>query len=63
MTIPAASRTVTPRTYTVQPGENLIDIARKLYGDGRRNQALFDANRRVLRTPTDLKPGTVLVVP
>jgi len=52
-----------PRRYTVQPGDNLVDIARKMYGDGRRHEALFDANRRVLRTPGDLKPGMVLVVP
>jgi len=51
------------RTYTVQPGDSLVDIARKLYGDGRRYETLFEANRQVLTTPTQLKPGTVLVVP
>jgi nucleoid-associated protein YgaU len=59
----AASQPRSPRTYTVQPGDNLVDIARKLYGDGRRHEALFEANRRTLRTPGDLKPGMVLVVP
>jgi nucleoid-associated protein YgaU len=60
---PAAAQSRSPRTYTVQPGDNLVDIARKLYGDGRRHEALFEANRRTLRTPGDLKPGMVLVVP
>jgi nucleoid-associated protein YgaU len=60
---PAAAQQRSARTYTVQPGDNLVDIARKLYGDGRRHEALFEANRRVLRTPGDLKPGMVLVVP
>jgi nucleoid-associated protein YgaU len=60
---PAAAQLRSPRTYTVQPGDNLVDIARKLYGDGRRHEALFEANRRTLRTPGDLKPGMVLVVP
>jgi nucleoid-associated protein YgaU len=60
---PASAQPRSPRTYTVQPGDNLVDIARKLYGDGRRHEALFEANRRVLRTPGDLKPGMVLVVP
>lgn len=59
----AAAQPRSPRTYTVQPGDNLVDIARKLYGDGRRHEALFEANRRTLRTPGDLKPGMVLVVP
>jgi nucleoid-associated protein YgaU len=60
---PAAAQSRSPRTYTVQPGDNLVDIARKLYGDGRRHEALFEANRKILRTPGDLKPGMVLVVP
>ena len=51
------------RTYTVQPGDSLVDIARKLYGDGRRYESLYEANRQVLPSPTNLKPGTVLVVP
>jgi nucleoid-associated protein YgaU len=59
----AAAQPRSPRTYTAQPGDNLVDIARKFYGDGRRHEALFEANRRVLRTPGDLKPGMVLVVP
>jgi nucleoid-associated protein YgaU len=52
-----------PRTYTVQAGDNLIDIARKFYGDGRRYESLYEANRRVMHNPTDLKPGMVLMVP
>jgi nucleoid-associated protein YgaU len=65
---PAAAATASaqrngPRTYTVQEGDNLVDIARKLYGDGRRYEALFQANRRSLRTPNDLKPGMVLIAP
>jgi nucleoid-associated protein YgaU len=41
----------------------LVDIARKMYGDGRKHELLFQANRRAMRAPTDLKPGMVLVVP
>ncbi len=51
------------RTYTVQAGDNLVDIARKFYGDGRRYESIYEANRRVMHNPTDLKPGMVLVVP
>lgn len=52
-----------PRTYEVQAGDNLVDIARKLYGDGRRHEQLFEANRAILRNPASLKPGMVLAVP
>lgn len=57
---PASAR---PKTYTVQEGDNLVDIARKLYGDGRRYEQLFEANRQKLKTPLDIKPGVELVVP
>ncbi|HEY2760477.1 MAG TPA: LysM peptidoglycan-binding domain-containing protein, partial [Pirellulales bacterium] len=53
----------TGRTYTVQAGESLLDVARKVYGDPRRYQDLFEANRRQLRTPGDLKTGMVLTIP
>lgn len=68
-TIPASAqnnRSAPPnaaRTYTVQAGDNLVDLARKFYGDGRRYDKLYEANRRVMHNPTDLKPGVVLVVP
>jgi nucleoid-associated protein YgaU len=52
-----------PRTYEVKAGESLVDIARKLYGDGRKHEKLFEANRNVLKNPAALKPGMVLVIP
>jgi nucleoid-associated protein YgaU len=60
---PASSQSSNAHTYKVQPGDNLIDIARKVYGDGRRNEDLYEANRRIMRNPGDLKPGMVLTVP
>lgn len=68
-TIPASAQNArgvppnAPRTYKVQAGDNLVDLARKFYGDGRRYDTLYEANRRVMHNPTDLKPGMVLVVP
>ena len=58
-----SAKTATGRTYTVQAGESLLDVAKKVYGDPRRYQDLFEANRRQLRTPGDLKAGMVLAVP
>ena len=47
----------------MQTGDNLVDIARKVYGDGRRHEQLFEANRNVLKNPASLKPGMVLAIP
>ncbi|HTQ40082.1 MAG TPA: LysM peptidoglycan-binding domain-containing protein [Pirellulales bacterium] len=58
-----AAQRASQRTYTVQPGDNLVDLARRFYGDGRRYESLYEANRRVMHNPTDLRPGMVLVVP
>jgi nucleoid-associated protein YgaU len=61
--ISAKSKNPKQRTYEVQAGDNLVDIARKLYGDGRRHEQLFEANRHVLKNPASLKAGMVLIVP
>ena len=58
-----SAKAPTGTTYTVQAGESLLDVAKKVYGDPRRYQDLFEANRRQLRTPSDMKVGMVLVVP
>jgi nucleoid-associated protein YgaU len=54
---------VAPRTYVVQAGDTLNSIAEKLYGDGRHEDALLQANRNLLPRGQDLRPGMVLVVP
>jgi nucleoid-associated protein YgaU len=59
----ADAKSQKPRTYEVKTGDSLVDIARKLYGDGRKHEQLFEANRNVLKNPAALKPGMVLVVP
>ncbi len=56
-TVKPATVAKKPRTYTVQRGDNLVDIARKMYGDGRHYQDLFEANRGVMHYPGDLRPG------
>jgi nucleoid-associated protein YgaU len=51
------------RRHTVREGETLFGLARRYYGDGDRFAELYRANRGVLKTPDDLRPGTELVIP
>ncbi|MBQ6534988.1 MAG: LysM peptidoglycan-binding domain-containing protein, partial [Opitutales bacterium] len=53
----------TPPTYTVQPGDTLTNISRKVYGKRGRWRDIFDANRDRMATPESLKPGQVLRIP
>jgi LysM repeat protein len=49
--------------YTVQPGDTLSGLAAQYLGNNSRYIELFDANRELLATPDDLKPGMVLMIP
>jgi nucleoid-associated protein YgaU len=49
--------------YRVSPGDSLALIAERFYGDGRGGQEIQDANRLVVPDPSDLIPGTTLVIP
>jgi len=49
--------------HTVREGESLFSLAQQYYKDERRFVDIFVANREALPTPTQLTPGTVLVIP
>jgi len=53
------------RTYTVRPGDNLIAIARKVYGraHGDEYQRIYLANRDRLADESTVAPGQVLKIP
>jgi len=51
----------TPNNYTVQRGDTLWSIARKVYGNGQKWQQLASAN--AISDPTKLRVGQTLVVP
>jgi nucleoid-associated protein YgaU len=51
------------RIYIVQTGDTLSVIARKLYGDSGRGDALLQANRDQLHSEQDLRPGMMLEAP
>jgi tetratricopeptide (TPR) repeat protein len=54
------------RRYTVQPKDTLFRIAQRYPGTGgvsARAQAIFEANRDVMKSETDLRPGMELRIP
>ncbi|HHC73688.1 MAG TPA: LysM peptidoglycan-binding domain-containing protein [Thiothrix sp.] len=50
-------------TITVVHGESLSNIARRIYGNERYYQVIFDANRDVLKTPNLVRVGQILKIP
>ena len=52
-----------PATYTVQEDDSLWWIAVEYYGDGRRWQQIFEANRDILGNDALLSPGQTLTLP
>ncbi len=59
---PSAPVTMTP--YVVQPGDTLSRIAGKVYGDSRKWQQIYDANRSALPGgPQSVKVGQTLSIP
>ena len=60
---PAASQSHTNETYTVQAGETLSSIAKKLLGNANAYMDIFNANKDQLSDPDKIKPGQVLRLP
>jgi nucleoid-associated protein YgaU len=57
-----------PKTYVVQDGDRLSDIAKKFYGQVEGNRLvninrIFEANRKVLKSVDDIYIGQKLVIP
>jgi len=54
---------VSGRTYTVAAKDSLYGISRKFFGDTRQADAIYQANRDVMKDKTDLRPGMTLKIP
>jgi hypothetical protein len=51
------------RFHTVMPGEDVLTLADRFYGSPRHASVILQANRAVLRTAHDVRPGMVLRLP
>ncbi len=49
--------------YTVASGDTLSKIAKAQYGDANKYQAIFEANKPMLKHPDKIYPGQVLRIP
>ena len=49
--------------YTVKKGDYLSKIAKEVYGDAKKYNIIFEANRPMLKDPNLIYPGQVLVIP
>ncbi len=54
---------VSGRTYTVQRGDTLGLISRKMYGTSSRYMDIYNANRDRLSSPNSVSVGQVLIIP
>lgn len=52
-----------PRRHIVRPGDTLYRIAQEMYGNSRRWQDIYEANRNVLPNQSSLRVGMELVIP
>lgn len=53
----------TTKTYTVQKGDTLSAIAKKMYGKASLYQKIFEGNQPMLKHPDKIYPGQVLRIP
>ena len=49
--------------YEVKSGDSLSKIAKQFYGDANKYNAIFDANRPMLKDPDEIYPGQKLRIP
>lgn len=56
-------RQIAEGQVVIQPGNNLWNIARQLYGSGYRYTTIYQANRDQIRDPDLIYPGQVLATP
>jgi hypothetical protein len=63
ITTPTRPGSVAGRTHTVAPKDTLYGISMKFYGNGRQIEAIYQANRDVMKDRADVRPGMTLRIP
>jgi len=61
--LPAPVAAPATQIYTVQPGDTLSKIAKKVYGDANAYMKIFEANTNQLNDPNKIRAGQELVIP
>jgi nucleoid-associated protein YgaU len=62
-TTPTRPTSTGTRTHVVAPKETLSGISRKFYGNPTQVDAIFQANRDVMKSREDIRPGMTLRIP
>ena len=62
------NKTTLPKIYVVNEGDNLAAVAKKFYGSREGNKEIniariFEANRKLLRSPDEIYEGQKIVIP
>lgn len=52
-----------PKTYVVQEGDCLWNLAKKFYGSGTKYTKIYNANRSIIKNPSLIYPGMKLKIP
>lgn len=60
---PEPRPTVQAQTYVVREGESLGGIAQRIYGDAAFYTTIYQANRRALASPDQVRAGQKLIIP
>jgi nucleoid-associated protein YgaU len=63
LVVEGAAAAPSANLYTVQKGDTLSAIAKAQYGDANKYQAIFEANKPMLKDPNKIYPGQVLRIP
>ena len=50
-------------TYIVKKGDTLQKISNKMYGTTKKWKKIYEANKKILKSPDMIKPGQKLVIP
>ncbi len=59
----AITTTANNKEYTIQSGDSLWKIAKKIYGDGSKWKVIYENNKNIIADPNKIKVGTTIKLP